>query len=586
MAIRFPSCSSSRLCPRLSAALGAVLVLTLVALAPRPGAAKPVLTVTERELDRQPQRIDLVAWQGKVAVAILSEPFGDASKGELPARRLSLMRMQGAALTEIAAWSVSDELRWAEPLPGGNGRAAWFGLNGNTWGLADGAAASRGAALPWRALCECPSVFALGKSSLRMDTPFLVDLDGDGEYEVLLPATNGLIVHALDSRDGTLRPLWRDAWSPKERFEEQEGKLDARLSFPGYLIQDVNKDDVLDVILVRGDELQATIHPRRPLPYGGEHFAFDDDARQRLKQAGLPAPALLAVLEMGDRAFDSAEAVEAALRDMDGAALTELDSILAAARSSLPVFFPQATGLTFAEANEQESRDIVAITDMDGDRIPDALELYSTEKGDPFNQKNQIRWYPGKIENGRYVHGEPTKTYFTEGLAFVELIRLNVKGEPTLFLATMDVNVMALVKAFMLRRVTFEAYLYPWKSGALPQEAPVKGDFTFGVDLAEKGRRPMVLMADLDGDGRREFLFNLEQDKLFAFPSNPSNNRLGGTPLAEVALPLPRKSLDVLVADLDGSGRESLLVRYRGKNHSLKEQRTLRVVRLEEKAAK
>lgn len=578
------SCSSSRRLRRavLTACFAAVLGCALAA---RPALAKPVLAVTELLLDHLPERVGVVQWQGRPALLVLSEPFGDREKGELPTRRLSLFRLQGQSLREFAFWSVDEGLRWVEPLPGANPNGAWFGLNGSAWSIAD-AAVPRGAPLSWTPICECPSVFSLGMSSLRMDTPFVADLEGDGGLAVLLPDTNGLTVYALDAQGATLRPLWRDGWPPNERFEEVNGKLEARLSFPSYMIQDVNKDGVLDLLLQRGDTLESTIHPRRPFPEGREYFAFDATVRQRLRQSGLSAPAQLAVTELGDRGFDSRADAETALREIDAAALTELEAILAAARSPLPVFFPRHTGLRLKEEDDQQDRELVAIADMDGDRAPDVLELFSTDKGDPFNQKNQIRWYPGKSTASRYTLGEPAKTYFTEGLAFVELIRPNVRGDPALFLATMEVDVMALVKAIMLRRVTFEAYLYPWKDGALPQDATIKGDFTFSVELAEKGSRPMLLMADLDGDGRREFVFNLEQNKLFAFPSNPGNGRLGGTPIAQAELPLPKKAKEVLVADLEGSGREVLLVRYRGKAYSAKEQRTLRVVRWEDKLAK
>jgi hypothetical protein len=590
MASRSPCCCSSERATRRASlrsawlAGPALLALTLaLGLAARPAPAKPALLVSEYVLEHAPERIAVVAWQGKPAVLVLSEPFGDAKKGELPLRRLALLRVRGGALKEIAAWRVPEELRWAEPMPGSG--AGWFGLTGASWGLAEAKAPADSAALEWRALCDCASVFALGRTALQMETPFVTDLDGDGRLEVLLPAWNGLVVHALDSREMVLRPLWRDAWDAKEKFEEQDGKLEARLNFPGYLIQDVNRDGMLDLIQNRGGTLLVTQHPRHPPPPEGEYYAWDSDARLRLKRLDLPKPVLLAVLELEARAFDSRQAVEQALREAHPDAPAYLEAVLEATRSPLPVYFAQPTGLSVSDEAESESRKIVAIADMDGDRLPDALELHSTERGDPFNQKNQIRWYPGRLVDGAFRFGETAKTYFTEGLAFVELIRPSLRGngEPSLFLATMEVNLMGLVRAVMLRKVTFEAYLYPWQNGALPQDAPLRGTFTFSVELAEQGTRPMLLMADLTGDGQREFLFNLEMDRLFAFSSKPDAKKLGDHPIADVAAPLPRKPEDVLVADLDGSGKEMLLLRYRGKQFSPKEQRTLRIVRLEER---
>jgi hypothetical protein len=563
-----------------------LLVATnLLWLAAAPGLlAKPALVVSELKLAQPWEHVALVNWLGKPAVQVLSEPFDDPKQQGLSARRLSLLRVEGGALREVAGWTVPEELRWAEPVPRAHAPGAFLVLQGAQWQVA----VPRGETLEYRNLCECGSVFSLGKSPLALETPLIADLEGDGRLELLLPGIDGLMVHSFDPVTLQALPLWRDVWSPAERFSEDDGKLEARISFPQMLPRDANRDGVLDLFLIRNGKIEVLLHPHGGPPPGAEFYALDAEAWRRVKALELPPSVLLALQDMEPRGFSSRAAAEQALRNASAESPAYFARILPELRSPLPVYFADATGLSIKEQSESESRQLIAVADMNGDGLPDALELRSTEKGDPFNQKNEIRWYPGQQRGSQFLFADPVKTYFTEGIAFVQLIQPTTRGkaEPTLFLATMEVSLVGIAKAFMLRKVTFEGFLYPWQNGALPPQPPVKGSFTFSVELAEKGTRPMLLMADVDGDGRREFLFNLEIDKLFAFPYSPAKSSFGGDALANAPVPLPRKPTDVLTGDLDGSGRETLLLRYRGKQYSAEEQRTLRAIWMEERPEK
>jgi hypothetical protein len=567
---------------RIAGKLVAACALWLAA--PPPVVAKPALVVSELRLAQPWEHVALVQWQGQPAVQVLSEPFADPKQQGLPARRLALLRVEAGALKEFAGWNVPPELRWAEPVPRAPAPGAFLTLRGTQWQIA----VPHGESLEFRNLCECDSVFSAGRSPLLLDTPLIADLEGDGRLELLLPGLNGLVVHSFDPAALQAVPMWRDAWSPSEHFAEDGGKLETRIGFPQVLLRDANRDGTLDLFLIRNGRIDVLMHPHGAPPPGAEFYALDSDAWLRLRSLELPATVLLALQDIDAHGFSSRAAVESALRRAGAEVPAYAEQILPALRTSLPVYFAESTGLSIKEQAESESRQLIALSDMNGDGLPDALELRSTEKGDPFNQKNEIRWYAGQQRGSLFLFGEPAKTYFTEGLAFVQLIDPVARGksEPTLFLATMEVSLLGIAKAFMLRKVTFEAFLYPWRDGTLPPQPPVKGSFTFSVELAEKGARPMLMMADVDGDGRREFLFNLELDKLSAFPYSPAKASFGGDALASAPVPLPHKPTDVLKGDLDGSGRETLVLRYRGKQFSAVEQRTLRALWMEDRPEK
>ena len=537
---------------------------------------KPVLVAESLVLDIAPERVSVAQWQGRPAIVVLSGPAKGADGGKLPRRMLSIVRLENDSLTLSAVWEVPAELRWAEPLPLPSGRWAWLGLIGATWQLG----IPRGRRLVWQTVCPCKTAFAVGRSALRLQTPLMADLNGDGILEVLLPHWNGLVVYRL-TMDHKLVPLWRDGWTIIEKFTEKDGRIEARFKFPRFHLLDANGDGVRDLVQIDKQELRITLHPPAATPPRGEFFAFDAETRARLSGKGLPEQILVALQEMGDTSFASRMAIVEALRQIDGVHPFYLDTILAAAREEIPVYFPRSAPLHLPQEEPGQSRRIIAVHDMNGDGVIDVLLVDSTEKGDPFNQKNQIRWYPGTFERGRQRFKTQPTVFFTEGVAFARMT-LPAKpdaDQPSLFIATMDVNLMALVRAFVTRKVSFEVYLRPWENGALIDPAPISGSLDFRIDFGQKKGRPLLLAADLDGDGRREFLFNLQPNSLTAFNANPGDEDFGDSPLARIAVPLPRKPEDILVAEL-GDGRESLLLHYRGNSYSSEERRTLRIVRL------
>ncbi len=537
---------------------------------------KPVLVVESLVLDIAPERVSVAQWQGRPAIVVLSAPARNAGGGKLPRRMLSIVRLEDDALTLSAGWEVPAELRWAEPLPLPSGGWAWLGLIGATWQLG----IPSGRRLVWQTVCDCKTAFAVGKSALRLQSPLTADLNGDGVLEVLLPHWNGLVVYRLDT-DRTLVPLWRDGWTISEQFTEKDGRVEARFKFPRFKLLDANGDGVRDLVQIDKQKLRVILHPPDATPPEGEFFAFDGEFRARLSGKGVPEEILVALRKMGDTSFASREAIVEALRKIEGVNPFYQRTILAAAREEIPVYFSHSAPLPLPDEKPGQSRKIIAVHDMNGDGVTDVLLVDSTEKGDPFNQKNQIRWYPGTFERGRQrFKSEPT-VYFTEGVAFTRVIlpAMADAGGPALFIATMEVSLMALMRAFVSRRVSFEVYLRPWENGALTDPAPITGSLDFKIDFGEKKGRPVLLSADLDGDGRRELLFNLQPDSLTAFNTRRDGEDFGESPLAHVSVPLPRKPEGILVAEL-GDGRESLLLHYRGSAYSPDERRTLRIVRL------
>jgi hypothetical protein len=130
-----------------------------------------------------------------------------------------------------------------------------------------------------------------------------------------------------------------------------------------------------------------------------------------------------------------------------------------------------------------------------------------------------------------------------------------------MLLATTEVSLGTVMKALASGAVTLRVSIRPWRGEALDARETGAGEFTYR-DVKGEGRRAMFLVADLNGDGFRDYLLNLERDTLTVYLSADAPPTLTGAPLAQAGIALPSRPERVLSADLDGDGREELVLIY------------------------
>jgi hypothetical protein len=143
--------------------------------------------------------------------------------------------------------------------------------------------------------------------------------------------------------------------------------------------------------------------------------------------------------------------------------------------------------------------------------------------------------------------------------------------------ASTDVTLGAILRSLSSGRVRLSLELHVLKTGQFNPKPDQKARLTL-EDISSVGR-PLVLAADVDGDGWRELLINRKQDTMIVFPGSADGPRIGNQIPDDLKTPLPRKSQETFVADLDGSGREGLVFWYRSGRYNPKLRQTLRFVR-------
>lgn len=549
--------------------------------------AAPQLTWQDLVLPARPDRVERIQWGAISAMMVLTNPEGNLAEGRVPVRQLSVYTLKEKGLHQAAHWSLPAAVRWIEPLTLPGGGKGWLALSGNRWLIAPETQGH----LAWRTACTCATVFSVGKSPLYLNDPLARDIDGDGLPEVLLPGWNGLVIYRVQPGSLTLKPLWRDAWVPGESFSSGKRGLEADFDFPRYTLQDMNKDGVLDLVQILRNVLLVTQHPpawAKNGPAGGPYYAIESSRLADMDAMGLPNNLQVALLKLNNTGYSGREAFLQSLYQQIPASGwgSHLNKVIQTAQESMPVIFAEGVSLPGLKALEKgESQDVLAIRDMNGDGSVDVLYQRSSEEGDAFNQKNQLRFYWGEPNGSALVRFTQTpQVFFSEGLNFTYLVEPSVTKNhtPGLFNATMEVSLGALISYFATHRVTIDAHYSPWEGTKLKEPAPVHGKIVFKADFSRDGTRPTILLADINGDGVREFLFNITPETLSAYPTTETGPNLD-SPMAEGKTPLPRHQENSYVADLNGDKREELVLWFGSGLYGEKMARTLRVIQLTDK---
>ena len=509
------------MCRSIASAVAGGLALLAALLLPGAPRAQAPLQVLDAELGAETLWFAPHRWQGRAAVSAYTRREATAPGGSADARAEPELAVQLAVLDAtgwhaVGRWALPAETRHVEPLRLPGGRAGWLLLVAGQWQVA----LPQGPELQRSPLCACETIFAHGGGPDPEEHRFAQDLDGDGVDEVLLPYPEHLEAYRLGPPPLAPAPLWRARWQPDGAPLAPAGEAGAGFRLPRFDVVDVRGDGRPALLVVERERALLTALPDPPGPGGG-----------------------------------------------------------------VPAATPQAVPLAgLGPYGEKDRPLLLGTADMDGDGLLDLLHAKLIDYGSVLQQQNELRWYRGQVRDGRFTFAPPTAAMRSDAGSFAELAHLRRDGSRplALLLATAEVSFGTIMKALASQSVTLRASVTPWQDGALAARPLAANQFTYR-DLRTPGRRAMFLFADLNGDGWRDYLLNVNGGELTVFLSGGGANGgpagLQQPSFVHPGLELPSKPERVLVTDLDGDGREELVLRYRGKYHGALGTK-LRLVRL------
>ncbi len=395
----------------------------------------------------------------------------------------------------------------------------------------------------------------------------LGDLEGDGTAEVILLQKEGVFAYRMRELGG--RKLYGLRPAPVLATASFFARPVEREVRRKELLRDLDGDGDLDLILPRGDgfsllanEGKGTFAPGQPLaapPKATLHLGGDRLSSQLFASYWFPNPNVAQ--------FDGQGPAELVL-----AREGTLSVFAAKGEGALPL---APRGSYTIPDQKQFSRNVedplaldftmpLVLRDLDRDG---RVDVSSTHVG-----QGAVRIYKNGADPAEAL-STPALTVRVKGVTFFSyFVDVDGDGRDDLVLPRIDeVGAWSILKALVTRSVPVEMLIYFQRAdGSFPGEPDDRRDLEVPLLIrsTDEGLRlgSSIIASvdgDYDGDGRRDLLYRSDDDTLALF-RGLAGRRLDEDPAAEVEVP----SLDdhrfcfPLVGDLDGDGRDDLVLRY------------------------
>ncbi|MCF1431618.1 MAG: VCBS repeat-containing protein [Shewanella sp.] len=346
---------------------------------------------------------------------------------------------------------------------------------------------------------------------------------------------------------------------------------------------------------------------------GGLVYALDDNPLPELLVQGLEGVTVLANVGLEGAARvqqlpitphmvlypNGARYVQPRLYSVD-ANFDGLADLLRVGEGDLQVFFQQASGSyvplpdylavsqpinglewwwqrdAWGEEPDQSKlvhRFVEHIEDVNADGISDLVVRYARSSG-VLNRVNDYEIYYGRQRGGRLGFGREADTVISgEGtLTGIEFVDLDGDRRQEVLVAGFDISLSQVISALLSGSIDEDVYLFKLNNAGQYSKKPGFADtveLSFSFSSGETGE-PVILLADINGDGFKDLLLSGDEQHLTIFPGRAGAGMFVSRS-NKVRLPLPQKGDLLLADDINGDGRDDLLISY-GRQASAEQQ--------------
>ncbi len=217
---------------------------------------------------------------------------------------------------------------------------------------------------------------------------------------------------------------------------------------------------------------------------------------------------------------------------------------------------------TRGDDEDDVQRLLDGVEDIDGDGMADLI-IQSIQGEGIFGLETQYEIYRGMVGPDDHLRFEQNASSIvsTGGIQLNnERLDLTGDGVQEFVVTSVDITIGTIIGALITRSVSVDVSIYHMVDGVFPDKPSLKKEITVRFDFATGNLFiPAILNADVTGDGREDLLVQKGLDTLLVYPGQAGRKLFARSPI-KLALSLPRDRDGFVVSDLDGDGRDELIL--------------------------
>ncbi|MGS0680397.1 FG-GAP repeat domain-containing protein [Shewanella sp. 125m-7] len=216
------------------------------------------------------------------------------------------------------------------------------------------------------------------------------------------------------------------------------------------------------------------------------------------------------------------------------------------------------------DQSELVYRKVEELKDLDNDGITDMVIRYTKSSG-VFDRVNDYEIYLGENKQGKLVFlKEPSSVVRAEGtLTGLEFVDIDNDDKDEVMVAGFDIGVSQIIGALLSGSIDQDVHLFKMDAnGRFSDDSNVSKEVELNFSLSSgQSGSPVVKLADLNGDGLKDLLLSDDESTLKVYLGKRGEN-LFSRDAQKHELKLPVEGSMLKAEDLNGDGREDLLIKY------------------------